>query len=57
MDSIYFLSLDLKFMHLTMYTISYYLNFLKDVSILTSYTSLHAPTLNHDHKIDTINFI
>jgi hypothetical protein len=34
------------------YIISYYLNFLKDVSKLTLYTPLDAPTLNHDHEID-----
>jgi len=37
--------------------ISYYLNFLKDVLILTSYTSLNVLTLNHDYETDTIIFI
>jgi hypothetical protein len=42
--------------HIMMYMISYYLNFLKDVLILTSYKPLDAQTLNHDHKINTIHF-
>jgi len=35
--------------------ISHYLNFLK-VLILTSYTPLNAPTLNHGHEIERISF-
>jgi hypothetical protein len=40
-----------------LYMILHYLNFLKDVLILTSYALLDALTLNHDHKIDIIYFI
>jgi hypothetical protein len=36
--------------YLIVYMISHYLNFLKEVSILTLYTSLDASTLNHNHN-------
>jgi len=40
------------------YMILHYLNFLKDMSILTSsYAPFDTSTLNHDHKINTIYFI
>jgi hypothetical protein len=37
--------------------ILFYLNFLKDVLILTSYTSLDTLILNQDQKINNIKFI
>jgi hypothetical protein len=39
------------------YMILFYLNFLKDVLILTSYTSLDTLILNQDQKINNIKFI
>jgi hypothetical protein len=39
----------LKLVYLTVYIISRYLNFLKDVQALTSYIPLNAPTLNSNH--------
>jgi hypothetical protein len=39
------------------YMISYYLIFLNDMSILTSYTTLDTSILNHVHKIDTTHFV
>jgi hypothetical protein len=41
---------DLKLVYLTVYMI---LHFLKDVSILTSFTPLVAPTLNYVHEMNT----
>jgi hypothetical protein len=42
--------------HLTVYMISYNLFFKKDMLTLTSYTSLYALTLNHDHEMERIIF-
>jgi len=44
-------------MHLTGYIMLYYLNFLKDISTLTSCTLLDLSTLNLDYELDTIYFI
>ena len=43
-------------MQLTWYIMSYYLNFLKDTSILTPCTPLDVSALNYNNKIDSINF-
>jgi hypothetical protein len=41
--------------YLIVYIIFYYLKFLKDMLILTSYTQLNISTLNFDNEMHTIH--